>query len=145
MHLELDISANADCEDIRLEVYINDTSIFQTTAQQTIQTIIYDIDEDPADHELKLVMSGKTSKHTIVDNNDQITSDIFFIINRLEFEELDMTELFCLGRRSRHKHSFNSTQPEFDDEFYGQIGCNGTVFMPFSTPIYLWLFDNINN
>ena len=143
MHLELDISANANCADIMLDVYINGINIFQTTAQQKIQTIIYDIDEDPADHELKLIMSGKTSEHTIVDNNDQITSDIFFIINRLEFEEIDMKEVFCLGQRSRHRHSFNSVQPEFDDEFYGEIGCNGTVFMPFSTPIYLWLANNL--
>ena len=144
MHLELDISANADCTDIRLEVYINDTNIFQTTAQQKIQTIIYDIDESPADHELKLVMSGKTSEHTMINDNGQITSDIFFIVNRLEFEELDVKEMFCQGRRSWHKHSFNSTQSEFDDEFYGEIGCNGTVFMPFSTPIYLWLTNNFD-
>ena len=144
MHLELDISANVDCTDIALEVYINDDKIFQTTAQKQIQTIIYDIDEDSADHELKLVMSGKNRTHTTVDNKGEITSDIFFTIDRLEFEELDMKELFCLGRRSRYRHSFNSTQPEFDDEFYGQIGCNGTVFMPFSTPIYLWLADNLN-
>jgi hypothetical protein len=144
MHLELDILANVDCTDIMLEVYINNTNIFQTTAQQKIQTIVYDINEDPADHELKLVMSGKNSRHTVVDANGQITSDVFFIINRLEFEELDMKEFFCLGRRSRHRHSFNSTQPEFDDEFYGEIGCNGTVFMPFSTPIYMWLSENLD-
>ena len=144
MHLELDISANASCADIVLDVYINETNIFHTTAQQKIQTIIYNIDEAPADHELKLVMSGKTSEHTIVDDNGQIISDIFFIVNRLEFEELDMKEIFCLGRRSRHRHSFNSAEPEFDDEFYGEIGFNGTVFMPFSTPIYLWLGNNLD-
>ncbi len=144
MHLELDISANVDCVDIMLEVYINHINIFKTTAQQKIQTIVYDIDEDPAEHELKLVMSGKTSEHTIVDDNGQITSDIFFIINRLEFEELDTKELFCQGQRSRHRHSFNSTRPEFDDEFYGNLGCNGIVTIPFSTPIYLWLADNFD-
>jgi hypothetical protein len=143
MHLELDISANADCADIMLEVYINDTNIFQTTAQQKIQTVIYDISDEPGIQELKLVMNGKNSKHTKVDNEGKIISDIFFTIDRLEFEELDMKELFCLGRRSRYRHSFNSTQPAFDDEFYGDIGCNGTVFMPFSTPIYLWLFENL--
>jgi hypothetical protein len=145
MQLELDISANVDCSDIVLEVYINDTSIFHTTAQKKIQTVIHDVSEDPADHELKLVMSGKNFTHTIVDEQGTIASDVFFVINRLEFEELDVKELFCLGRRSRHRHSFNSDQPEFDDEFYGEIGCNGTVFMPFSTPIYLWLANNFNN
>jgi hypothetical protein len=144
MHLELDISANVDCTDIELGVYINNDKIFQTTAQKQIQTIIYDIDEDSADHELKLVMSGKNRTHTIVDNKGQIINDICFTINRLEFEELDMHGVFCLGKRSRYRHSFNSIQPEFDDEFYGNMGCNGTVFMPFSTPIYLWLADNLD-
>lgn len=145
MHLELDILANVDCLDIMLEVYINDTSIFQTSAKKKIQTIIYDINEDPADHELKLVMSGKNFTHTIVDSKGGITSDVFFTIDRLEFEELDMKELFCLGQRSRHRHNFNSDQPEFDDEFYGNLGCNGTVFMPFSTPIFLWFYKNLEN
>ena len=144
MHIELDFSANKKCEDIVLEVYLDQNKLFQSTAQTTTQTIIYDIVEVPANHELKLVMSGKNCTHTKLDSNGKILSDIFFKINRLEFEELDMTEVFCSGRRSRHRHSFNSTQPEFDDEFYGVIGCNGTVFIPFDTPIYLWLSKNFN-
>jgi hypothetical protein len=144
MHIELDISANTDCNDIVLTVYVDHHKIFQSTAQSQIQTITYDLDEDPEEHKLLLVMSGKNSTHTRLDDNDQIVSDIFFTINRLEFEQLDMKELFCQGRRSWHTHSFNSSQPEFDDEFYGDIGCNGTVVIPFSTPIYLWLSDNLD-
>jgi hypothetical protein len=144
MYIELDISANADCNDIILEVYVDHTKLFQSTAQTQIQTITYNLAEDSADHELKLIMSGKNRTHTTLNSEGKILSDIFFTINRLEFEELDMRELFCLGRRSRHRHNFNSSQPEFDDEFYGDIGCNGTVFMPFSTPIYLWLGNNLD-
>ena len=144
MHIELDISANNDCADIILEVYINDNKIFRSTAQTQMQTITYDLSEDPADHELKLIMSGKNLTHTTVDADGQITRDTFFTINRLEFEELDMHEVFCLGRRSWHRHSFNSTQPEFNDEFYGTLGCNGTVVIPFSTPIFLWLSENLD-
>jgi len=143
MHIELDISANVDCTDIVLEVHIDNNKIFQTTAQKQIQTIMHDLVEDPVDHELKLVMSGKNRTHTTVDNEGKIVSDIFFTINRLEFEYLDMHEVFCIGKRSRYRHSFNSTQAEFDDEFYGDIGCNGTVFMPFFTPIYLWFVNNL--
>ena len=143
MHLELDISANADCDEITLAVYVDAKKIFQSTARQQTQTIIYDIAEDPADHELLLVMSGKNPTHTVLDINGQIVEDIFFTVNRLEFEQLDVTELFCQGRRGCHRHSFNSDQPEFDDEFYGSLGCNGTVTIPFFTPIYLWLSDNL--
>lgn len=144
MHIELDFSANENCEDIILEIYLDQTKIFQSTAQTKQQTVVYNFDEDNAHHEFKLVMSGKNRKHTTVDSNGKIVSDIFFKIDRLEFEELDMWDVFCLGRRSIHRHSFNSTQPEFDDEFYGTIGCNGTVIMPFETPIYLWLSENLD-
>ena len=144
MHIELDFSANETCEDLLLEVYLDQDKLFQSTAKTTIQTVIHDIDDVPGKHELKLVLSGKNRKHTTVDKEGKILTDIFFKIDRLEFEELDMKEVFCLGRRSRHRHSFNSTQPEFDDEFYGDLGCNGTVFMPFDTPIYLWLSENLD-
>lgn len=144
MHIELDFSANENCDDILLEVYVDQDKIFQSTAQTTIQTVICDIVDSPAKHELKLVMSGKNRTHTKLDGEGKILSDIFFKIDRLEFEELDMWEVFCLGRHSRHRHSFNSTQPEFDDEFYGEIGCNGTVFMPFETPVYLWLSEHLD-
>jgi hypothetical protein len=144
MHIELDFSANENCEEIVLEVYLDQTKLFQSIAQTTTQTIVHDIVDTPGNHELKLVMSGKNRTHTKLDSEGKILSDIFFKIDRLEFEELDMKEVFCLGRLSRHRHSFNSTQPEFDDEFYGEIGCNGTVFIPFDTPIYLWLSDNFD-
>jgi hypothetical protein len=144
MHIELDFSANKNCEDIVLEVYLDQNKLFQSTAQTTTQTVVHDIDDVPGNHELKLVMSGKNRTHTKLDSEGKILSDIFFKIDRLDFEELDMKEVFCLGRISRHRHSFNSTQPEFDDEFYGEIGCNGTVFIPFDTPIYLWLSENFD-
>jgi hypothetical protein len=140
MKLNLEFSASADCTDILIEIYLNKNKIFESTAQQQLQQVLCNINEDPADHELALVMSGKNRSHTVVDNNGEITSDIYFTINRLEFEDLDMRELFCLGKQC-YTHSFNSSQPEFLDEFYGIIGCNGTVNINFSTPIYLWLLD----
>lgn len=144
MHIELDFLANTNCDDIILEVYLDQHKLFQSTAQTITQTVVHDIDDAPGNHELKLVMSGKNRTHTKLDSEGKILSDIFFKIDRLEFEDLDMKEVCCLGRNSRHRHSFNSTQPEFDDEFYGEIGCNGTVFIPFDTPIYLWLSENFD-
>lgn len=140
MHLELEFSANTDCSDIVFEVYLNDSKIFESTALTQAQIVACDIDETPADHVLKLVMSGKNRRHTQIDSAGEIVSDIYFQINRLEFEELDMSEIFCLGKPC-YSHSFNSSNPEFVDEFYGQLGCNGTVCIEFFTPIHLWLLD----
>ena len=41
------------------------------------------------------------------------------------------------------KVTSNGTQPEIADNFFGIAGCNGTISFRFSTPIYLWLLENM--
>jgi len=42
-----------------------------------------------------------------------------------------------------YTHNFNGTQAETTDKFYGEMGCNGTVSLRFTTPIYLWLLETM--
>ena len=141
MHIELDISANQDSNDIRLEIYFNDDRLASLSATTKKQTITYDVSDDVNDHVLKLVMAGKNQAHTVVsDDTGEIVEDLCFSVDRLEFEEIDVKEIFCLGNPC-YTHDFNSTQDRFLDEFYGILGCNGIVEFKFSTPIFLWL-DN---
>jgi uncharacterized lipoprotein YehR (DUF1307 family) len=143
MHLEIDISSNKLCADIELTVTHNDQVLLKTTADATIKTISFDIDEDPKAHEILLTMQGKNQTHTVVDEHGQIVEDVQFKITRIEIDQLDVKDLFCLGKEC-YTHSFNSTQPEFLDEFYGEMGCNGSVSLKFDTPIYLWLVDKFD-
>jgi hypothetical protein len=142
MKLDLEFSASADCTDISIAIHINDSLLFDTTAKQATQSVTCELSEEPRDHVLTLVMSGKNHNHTTIDDTGEIISDVYVNIDKLEFEELDMKEIYCLGKPC-YTHSFNSTQPEFLDEFYGIVGCNGTVRIEFSTPIHLWLLDHI--
>jgi hypothetical protein len=143
MHFELDIAANMVCNDIGIEILFDQQKIFECTADSKLSTISHDFDDNPGQHVVTLIMTGKNSTHTKIDIAGNIISDIFFQISRLEFEQLDLQEVFCQGYKG-YTHSFNSTQPEFLDEFYGVIGCNGRVEFKFSTPIYLWLHDKIS-
>jgi hypothetical protein len=138
MNLQLEFSANKNCEDVFLEIYCDNKKLIKSSAQYATQTISLDIDEVQADHVLTLVMSGKNASHTKIDDQEQMVDDVYFLIQKLEFEQLDMKEIFCLGYPC-YTHSFNSADPVFVDEFYGQLGCNGTVELCFSTPIFLWL------
>jgi hypothetical protein len=88
-------------------------------------------------------MSGKTCRHTEVNSDGEIIDDVFFSIDRLEFEGLDMREIFCQGRLC-YTHDFNGSKPELQDEFYGIIGCNGKVCLEFSLPFFLWLGDYLD-
>jgi hypothetical protein len=140
MQLSLDVGANQFCKEIMLEVWIDEQKIYETVATPDLHTINAQLTEEPGNHVLKLVMLGKLPQHTVCDTSGNILSDIYFQIFKLEFEELDMQNIFCQGLPI-YTHSFNSTQAEFVDEFYGMLGCNGIVEIRFSTPIFLWLTD----
>ncbi len=138
MHIELDISANRCCDDIKLELYFNHTLLTTILATDKKQTIAYDVCDDSGNHVIKLIMTGKNNSHTVMNDAGEIVEDVFFSIDRLEFEEIDVKEIFCLGNQC-YTHDFNSSQDLFLDEFYGILGCNGTVEFKFSTPMFLWL------
>jgi hypothetical protein len=143
MNFELDFAANTDCKDICIEILFDQQKIFEGSATGELQTVCHTFDDQPGQHIVSLIMSGKTHKHTGFDQTGNIISDVYFQIKRLEFEQLDFYDFFCQGYKG-YTHSFNSTQPEFLDEFYGIMGCNGKVEFEFTTPFYLWLSNNIS-
>lgn len=142
MKIELDFSANDACADIILEILCDGRKISRSPATQHTQTVCVELSEDPQDHVLQLIMSGKNNSHTTVDAEGRIIQDVFFTVDRLEFEDLDMKEIFCQGLPC-YTHSFNQPQATLLDEFYGCIGCNGTVEIKFSTPFFLWLSEHM--
>jgi hypothetical protein len=42
-----------------------------------------------------------------------------------------------------YHHDTNGSTAPVTDSFYGTMGCNGRVEMRFTTPIYLWLLENM--
>ena len=144
MIISLSINANNEASDINIKVLIDNQQIFESVATTQIQSITYEIDDHPRLHNLQIVMSGKSRRHTKVNKQGEIESDVFVELTSLEFDGISVSEIFCLGKEC-YTHSFNNPTAEpFLDEFYGIIGCNGTVDLQFETPIYLWLSQYFN-
>lgn len=142
MILKLILAATADSSDVKLKIYVNNEIIFQTHASTAEQTVTHEIAELPQDHVLRLEMSGKTKHHTKINSQGEIMYDVAFLVNALEFEEIDMTPVFYQGNPC-YTHNLNGSAAERTDEFSGFMGCNGTVDFKFFTPIYLWMYGKI--
>ena len=143
MKIEIDLRATQICPDIHLEIRFDDQCVANLTAIDTIQTVTLSLSDSAQEHVLQLVMQGKNKTHTRLDDQGQILDDVAFLIERLEFEDLDMRPIFCQGLCC-YTHNGNGTLQEFLDEFYGYMGCNGRVEMRFTTPIFLWLADQVD-
>jgi hypothetical protein len=86
-------------------------------------------------------MKNKTLDDTVVDDTGNILKDARLVVSNLSFEDIELNQL--VFQRAVYTHNFNGTQDTIKDEFYGEMGCNGTVDIEFTTPIYLWLLEHM--
>ena len=126
--------------ELGLEVWIDDQQLFDTN-HVSDQQLEWSISEDEAEHELRFIMKNKTTGHTQVDENGKIIQDSRITIQNLCFNEIKLGQLVI--DQAEYIHDFNGTKDSVTDKFYGEIGCNGTVSLKFTTPIYIWLLENM--
>ena len=131
-----DISAK-----LGIEVWLNNQQLLNQEHVTELIEFKYDLPDDDAEHELRFVMKHKNTEHTKIDEQGAIVSDACLTVSNLAFDEIELKHLFI--DHSIYTHNFNGTQTEIQDKFYGEMGCNGTVSFKFTTPVYLWLLENL--
>lgn len=107
-----------------------------------VQEITVEFDDtDDQSHVLEFVLSGKTLEHTQITDQGEIISDVLIKIQNIAFDDIEIDQM--VSELAKYHHDFNGTQPAVADRFYGEMGCNGMVRLEFTTPIYLWLLENM--
>jgi hypothetical protein len=139
--ISFDISSSDFSARLGLEAWIDDTEIFSCDHVQQAQTITFDLSDDDGEHELRFVLKNKTGEHTQIDQTGTIVKDAVLTVDNLIFDEINLGQLFY--EHAVYTHNFNGSSAETHAKFYGNLGCNGTVSVKFSTPIYIWLLENM--
>ena len=124
-----------------VEVWIDQQQIFNTEHLADTVNVSHDIDEDDAEHQLCVVLKNKLPEHTVIDADGHITQDAVINVGSFEFEEIDVNQI--VQDLVIYTHDFNGSAAETQDKFFGSMGCNGTLSLKFTTPIYLWLLENM--
>ena len=123
------------------EAWVDDQKLFDTDHVQAQQSIVMEIADDDAEHELRFVLKNKTSSHTRVDEAGNIVSDAMLVVKDLAFDDIQLGNM--VAEKAVYAHDFNGTGELTQAKFYGEMGCNGTVSLKFSTPVYLWLLEHM--
>jgi hypothetical protein len=126
---------------VGLEIWIDDTQIYDTEHVAETINFTHDFEDLDGDRQLRFVMKNKTQAHTKIDEAGNILSDCRICIEKLSFDEIDLQQIFI--EQAVYEHDFNGTADPIKDQFFGELGCNGTLTLAFTTPIYLWLLDNM--
>jgi len=136
------VNTNSADNPLGLEVWVDDKLLQSIDSVVGPMTISIDVeDADGVDHELKFVLKNKTQEHTIVDELGNILRDSVIEITDLKFDDIELGHMFF--EQAVYNHNFNGNGSDTEEKFYGTMGCNGTVSLKFSTPMYLWLLENM--
>lgn len=99
------------------------------------------ISDDDATHVLKFILSGKTAAMTKIDDQGNIIEDATLDITNLTLDNIEIDDL--VSAHCVYEHDLNGNGPVTKEKFFSTMGCNGTASLEFSTPIYLWLLENM--
>jgi hypothetical protein len=126
---------------VGMEIWLDNHKLFDQDHVDHACPVEYQMSDDDGDHELRFVLKNKQSDHTQVDAEGNIVSDATVMVSDIQFDDIDYRYLTV--KLARYYHDFNGTGKPTIDRFYGEMGCNGTVSLKFTTPIYLWLLENM--
>lgn len=123
------------------EVWVDNICVINVEHVDRIVHFLHEVSDDDGEHELRIVMKHKITEHTELDNTGNIVRDVMLTISDIKFDDIDLGKIFF--EKSIYTHNFNGSQPTVHDQFFGSMGCNGTVSLKFTTPLYLWLLENM--
>lgn len=139
--VKFDLTSSDYTIPLGFEVLLDNVSLLSIDHVKESTPVSLEILDDEGKHEFKFVMKHKTQEHTVVDDNGNITKDTMLSIANLTFDDIKLGQVFI--EQCVYYHSFNGSQAPIEDKFFGDMGCNGYVSLPFTTPIYLWLLENM--
>ena len=123
------------------EVWIDDTCVFDQDRVSEPVDVAHEFSDDDSEHTLRITLKNKLPEYTQIDDQDNIVSDALLSVTEITFDEIDCNQI--AHTHAVYRHNLNGTGPEIEDRFFGDMGCNGTVELKFTTPVYLWLLENM--
>jgi hypothetical protein len=138
----LKFKARSDHADLRLDIKFNGSVLHQDLAVREPRIIEICMDDDiEQDHLLEISMQGKTSLHTTLDDQGNIVDDALVKVSEFSMDDIVIDQL--VWENARYHHDHNGSSEAQDHDFFGSMGCNGTVRLAFHTPVYLWLLEKM--
>jgi hypothetical protein len=127
---------------VGVEVWIGSQCILDLAQCTETHAVDHDVDDTvEQQHVVKIVLKNKTAEHTRVDDQGTIVSDSVLEIKNFTIDDINVDQV--VREQAVYCHNFNGTGIKTTDPFYNTVGCNGTVALEFSTPVYLWLLEKM--
>jgi hypothetical protein len=149
LHFKIGLSGTSASKSPEFKILLNDKEYFHgTLTKSSNETEFFEFDSevDEDSHSLTIELCNKTSSDTVRDDSGKIISDLLLNIDHIEIDEIDISNL---------RWNLSDYRPAYPEEYADgkelpesvkncvNLGWNGRWILPFQSPFYIWLLENM--
>jgi len=144
-------SHSSKCPHITISVGSKEYFDGTLAASTGTQYIEFAAEVPEGNSELKITFTNKTRYDTVVDAAGKIVEDMLLNIESIEVDDIDLGTLLWTASvyRPVYPDVYQAEMKKQGQELEAEVkncvnlGWNGTWILPFETPFYIWLLENI--
>lgn len=133
-------TSDASCP-LGLEIWLDNQQIYCNTWIKETATVEHELSAEDGEYELRWVLFGKTDAHTQIDSSGTILKDAVLTVGNIHFDDILIDQ--TVSKQAVYTHNLNGHSDTVEQKFFGTMGCNGTVSLKFTSPVYLWLLEHM--
>ena len=127
---------------LSLQVKLDNSDVFDGELTNEWQTISHEFDDvDDTARVIAISLKDKQPEHTQINEAGNIVADRVVEIQNFAFDDVALGHVFV--EQATYEHNYNGNGPAVKEQFFGTMGCNGTVTLKFQGPLYLWLLEHM--
>ena len=93
---------------------------------------------DDSTYKLRFNLYGKQDGDTVVDDDGNIVKDQTVTVSNIKFDDIEIDSMLTLNMDNFYYSHDGIRKP-----FYDTMGRNGSSVITFTTPLYIWLLENL--
>lgn len=133
--IDIDISSTFWDQPPRTKIYIDSVVVFQGIVDSA-RRITHECNLTDGPHELRIMLLGKDGRTQTIMENDRIIKDQLLNIDAVYIDDIN------LGYTAQTLSEFISEDGTKNSNMVN-LGINGTWTLRFTTPVYIWMLENM--
>ena len=154
LHFKVGISGSSDKKQPEFSILVNDQLVkagHLTKSKNVTEYFEFDVELAEGNCYLVIEFKNKTNYDTILDSDGTIMEDLLLNIDSIEIDEIDLGQILWTASEYRPDYPVSyKTKTEAEGRDLEEsikncvnLGWNGRWILPFTSPFYMWLLENI--
>jgi hypothetical protein len=154
LHFKIGLSSTSKKKHAKIKISLNDVEfVCEQLKGNANKTEYFEFDTSVSEGDCFLVIElvNKSTYDTVLDSNNNIIEDLLLNIDSIEIDDVDLGSLLWTSSiykpiyPNEYKLEMLEAGQELPDTIKNcvNLGWNGQWTLPFTSPFYIWLLENI--